>query len=94
MTLPAPAVSGAPDIRGLAIAADQAFVADDVRPADTGNLPGFLGVALRRDLEIDPEHSVETLQRFGQIETRADARRYLESVWAKLGPGELSVSES
>jgi phospholipase C len=85
-TLPNPAVSGAPDMRTLAFVAGQERAVEDTRTADAGNLPGFLGVALRQDLAIDPEHREETLQRFARIETREDARRYLDSVWAKLGP--------
>jgi hypothetical protein len=40
-------------------------------------------VALRRDLAIDPEHQAETLARFRQIRTQADARSYFDSVLAK-----------
>jgi phospholipase C len=82
-TLPNPASSGEPEPRVVAFEAGQAPPIEDTRPADSGNLPGILGVALRRDLDIDPEHQEETLARFRSIETRSDARRYLEGVLAK-----------
>jgi phospholipase C len=86
LTLPDPAISGGPDRRMLAFEAGQQAVVEDIRAADTGNLPGFLGVALRLDLELDPGNAVETQQRFARIETRADARAYLDSVWQKVPP--------
>jgi phospholipase C len=84
-SLPNPAISGGLERRALVFEAGVQAPVEDTRPVDVGNLPGFLGVALRRDLDLDPEHREETLQRFAEIETRADARRYLESVQAKMG---------
>jgi phospholipase C len=83
VTLPNPAVSGVPSSRALAFEAGQEPVPPDLRSVDVGNLPGFLGVALRVDLSIDPEHQAETLDRFRQIQTREEARAYLGSVLAK-----------
>jgi phospholipase C len=82
VTLPDPAVSGAPTPRAIAFEAGQA-TPDETAGVDTGNLPGILGVALRRDLAIDPEHQAETLARFSQIHSQADARAYFDSVLAK-----------
>jgi phospholipase C len=82
-TLPDPAVSGGPDM--LTLSAQAVGVSpDDMRPADVGNVPGFLGTALRTDLEIDPEHQEETLARYQAIQTRADAQAFVNSVWQKI----------
>jgi phospholipase C len=82
-TLPNPAFSGLPHPRAIAFEAGAVPEALDMRPADVGNLPGFLGVALRRDLELDPEHRAETLGQFREIATRADAQAYLDRVLQK-----------
>jgi phospholipase C len=88
--LPEPAESGGPGRRELAFAAGQQAFPDDVRPADTGNLPGFLGVALRLDIELDPDNSDAAVLRASQVEKRADARDYINSVMQKLNVrGEL-----
>lgn len=88
-SLPNPAVSGLPGPREVAFAAGQEVQAADMRSAEVGNLPGFLGVALRHDLELDPANRDGTMRRFKQIRTRADAQAYVDSVWQKeqaIGP--------
>jgi phospholipase C len=82
-TLPDPADSGGPDMLTLS-AQGWGVGPDDMRPADVGNIPGFLGTALRTDLEIDPEHKEETLARYQAIQTRADAQAFVNSVWQKI----------
>lgn len=82
-TLPNPAVSGLPSSRELAFVAGQEVEAADVRSAEVGNLPGFLGVVLRHDLELDPANREESLAWFRQIKTRADAQDYVDHVWQK-----------
>jgi phospholipase C len=82
-TLPDPAKSGQPDPRALAFEAGLQPLTEEEAPADVGNLPGILGVALRRDLAVDPEHQAETLARFRQIKTRGQARQYVDSVLTK-----------
>lgn len=85
VALPAPAESGLPDRRTLAFEAGlTAGAAQDLRPADSGNLPGFLGAALRIAVELDPEHEAETRAHFDQIESRSDAQAFLDEVWSKL----------
>ena len=82
-TLPNPAKSGLPDARAQAFEAGLEPLSGETEPADGGNLPGILGVALRRDLAIDPENQAQTLARFRQIKTRGDARAYFDSVLTK-----------
>ena len=50
-----------------------------------GNTPGFLHVALRRDLEVTapPKHP-ERVARFSSIRTREEARQYVGEVLAKI----------
>jgi phospholipase C len=59
-----------------------------VRPNDSideGNLPGFLLVALRADLDISPsEQQPGILARFDTIKTRADAGNYVSEVQQKI----------
>jgi phospholipase C len=84
--LPDPALSGGLDRRNLAFAAGVAEAAfEDQRPADTGNLPGFLGVALRLDAALDPAAQNDALARVASIQTRADATAYINDVLRKLG---------
>jgi phospholipase C len=50
-------------------------------PADEGNLPGFLHVALRYDLALSPpEQRGQIIARVAGITTRGQARQYLEEV--------------
>ena len=50
-------------------------------PADEGNLPGFLHVALRYDLALSPpEQRDQIIARVAGITTRGEARQYLEEV--------------
>jgi phospholipase C len=54
-------------------------------PADSdGNMPGFLYVAMRSDLDLSgPERRPDILARVSAIQTRYDARQYIEEVRAK-----------
>jgi phospholipase C len=53
----------------------------DAAPADDGNLPGFLHIALRYDLALSPpQQRSQILARAAGITTRGEARQYLEEV--------------
>jgi len=54
-------------------------------PADSDrNMPGFLYVAMRSDLDLSgPERRPDILARVSAIQTRNDARQYIEEVRAK-----------
>jgi phospholipase C len=68
-----------PPTAGLAERAP-AGVGDD-GPADEGNLPGFLHVALRYDLALSPpQQRDQIIARVAGITTRGEARQYLEEV--------------
>jgi phospholipase C len=81
-TLPSPAgASSLPPRRGLPAASPGAA---DGAPL-TGNLPGFLHVALRYDLELSPRAAQPAiLERYRSLRTRGEARRYVEEVRAKI----------
>ena len=56
----------------------------------TGNLPAFLHVAMRRDLAVSPaaqRHSI--LARVQAIQTRAQAKQYINEVRAKIRVAEV-----
>jgi phospholipase C len=56
---------------------------------DSGNLPAFLHVAMRRDLAVSPtaqRHSI--LARVQAIQTRAQAKQYINEVRAKIQAAE------
>jgi len=86
LTLPNPvaAASIAPmaSVAPMAMAAPSAASPTD--SIDKGNLPGFLHVVLRTDLDLSPpgERSA-ILARFKTIKTRADAQQYMAEVRAK-----------
>ena len=66
------------------VAAQLAANAGDDKPADNGNLPGFLHIAQRYDLALSPppQHPA-IIARVAGITTRGAARQYLEEVAAK-----------
>jgi phospholipase C len=54
---------------------------------ETGNLPGFLGVMLKTDLELSaatPAEQAVIVENFKQIKTRGEAEAYIQTVFAKL----------
>jgi phospholipase C len=68
--------------------ADQAAISQQPLPT-TGNLPGFLGVMLKTDLELSaaaPAERPAIIENFKQIKTRGEAQAYIEAVFAKLEP--------
>ncbi len=77
---PAPPAAKAP-----ISAAEQA--ANDTRPVPTsGNAPGFLGLALKTDLDLSLGSDADKaaiLDNFSMIQTQGEARTYAESVLAK-----------
>lgn len=76
LTLPEPVPEPA---AGAALAAP-AGLPDD-QPADQGNLPGFLHIALRYDLALSPPgQRDQIIAKVANIRTRGDARQYLEDV--------------
>lgn len=66
---------------------------EELAPVDGGNLPGFLHVVLKAELEAEPTKSLVAqtaiLANFQAIQTRAQAREYIES---RL-PGLLAMNE-
>jgi phospholipase C len=53
-------------------------------PIDCGSLPGFVNVAVRQDLEMNPNGKARILARVAAMNTRSDAMTYLAEVQAKL----------
>ena len=75
-TLPEPVPAPAAE----AVLAEPAVLGDD-GPADQGNLPGFLHIALRTDLALSPpQQRDQIIARVAGIRTRGEARQYLEDV--------------
>jgi phospholipase C len=75
--LPATAAPG-PQARGQSAPAPDSTV-------DSGNLPAFVHVAMRRDLAVSPaaqRHAI--LARVQAIQTRAQAKQYIDEVRAKI----------
>ena len=83
-TLPAPV-----KLRRLPLKVQRAAMLQQKRllrqSADTGNVPGFLGVALKADPSLSPkaEHA-KIRARFKKIKTRAHASAYMRSVQTKI----------
>jgi phospholipase C len=79
-----PVDCGAPSAQQFRAAMPQAVA----RPRDTvneGNLPGVLQTALRSDLALSPpQDRNRILVRVSALKTRAEARRYIEGVSAKI----------
>jgi phospholipase C len=87
--LPSPADSGAGLSHALALLQTPAAVALSVsRPADTvnqGSLPAILQSALHQDLAVSPpEQRTAILARVSSIETREQARAYMQEVRIKI----------
>jgi phospholipase C len=87
-TLPNPATSTG--TLTMAAMPSAATTADSI---DSGNLPGFLGTALRSDLALSPanEHPA-ILARFRTIRTRAAAQRYMDEVRVKVRAGRAATT--
>jgi phospholipase C len=51
---------------------------------DAGNLPGFLHIAMRNDMEVSPAQTHAILARVQAIQTRAQAAQYIAEVGAKV----------
>jgi phospholipase C len=84
-TLPAPVASDAggcgPATFLTKAGAVQSPVSRPSDPADAGNGPGFLHVALRMELQLSPPtERDQVLARFNAVKTRADAIAYLDHV--------------
>jgi phospholipase C len=79
--------------RAVAAPAD---LSADTRPVpDVGNVPGFLGVMLKTELELSVGGDAEKaaiIANFQQIKTRGQARDYIEKVNAKLRKVQASRS--
>jgi len=60
----------------------------DLEPVpESGNLPGFLGIMLKTDIELSsgtPEERAAAIARFKSVRTRGQARAYVESVMQKV----------
>jgi phospholipase C len=62
-----------------------AAAASPTDPIDYGNLPGFIYIGLRFDLDLSPpEQHAAIIARVRGIQTRADAKEYLDGVRAKV----------
>jgi hypothetical protein len=88
-TLPSPANSGAGVSHALALIQKPAAEALTVsRPVDTvnqGSLPAILQSALHQDLAVSPpEQRAAILERVRSIETREQARAYMQEVRLKV----------
>lgn len=63
-------------------------------PADEGNMPGFLFVALRSDLALSaPEERPVIIARYNMIKTRAGASQYMEEVQVKVRAARTTLSQ-
>jgi phospholipase C len=51
---------------------------------DHGNLPGFLHVAMKHDIELSPDQREAIVARVSTIRTRGEAQAYIEQVGAKI----------
>jgi phospholipase C len=81
-TLPRPA----PEPMRPAMTAAHRMIIDQRPLPETGNLPGFLGIMLKTELELSagtPAERAAIIARFAAIKTRGEARAYIESVMAK-----------
>ncbi len=88
ISLPAPAVS--PGTAAMAVTLPSA--ARTGESIDNGNLPGFLGTALRSDLTLSlPGERAAILARFKTIRTRADAQKYMDEVRIKVRAGRAAT---
>ena len=79
----APVTLPVPEVPATAAIARQAPAPEGT--VDSGNLPGFVHVAMRQDLALSPagqEHAI--LARVQTIQTRAQAAQYINEVRAKL----------
>ena len=82
-SLLAPVTLPVPEVPATAAIARQAPAPEGT--VDSGNLPAFVHVAMRRDLALSPagqEHAI--LARVQTIQTRAQAAQYINEVRAKL----------
>lgn len=84
-TLPTPTVPSASEI-GTAVQQRAATAAAKIdEPVNTGNLPGFVHLAMRADKQISPPETYPAIhERVANLQTRADAIQYLQEVNAKL----------
>lgn len=79
-TLPSPATSLA-----MAASAPVAKVPDAHEPVNQGNLPGFVHLAVRSDLELSaPEQRPAILARAQGLQTRGEAYQYIQEVQQKV----------
>jgi phospholipase C len=94
-TLPMPCTDAAPLVAAaapntMAPLGDRSVAVtrpDDPITGDAGMLPAIVHAALRQDLQLEPEHKAEILDKVSHLQTRADAMRYLMEVQAKLRTG-------
>ena len=89
-TLPNPPAISEKEI--AAARSSQALHTDD-EPADGGNLPGFLHIALKAEMELAEadEHKIFIMENFSAIKTRGQARQYLENMLPKLFNANLAT---
>jgi phospholipase C len=91
MTLPNPATPGEAPLAAAAAAAPSDALA--AQPIETsGNLPGFLHAALRSDLDLSPpaDHA-KILAHFQTIQTRGQAKQYMDEVRLKVRAGRMAT---
>ncbi|MDB5331611.1 MAG: Phosphoesterase [Phycisphaerales bacterium] len=68
---------------------------DGAASIEQGNLPGFLGNALRSDLALSrPEDRAAILTRFKSIATREQAQVYMDEVRVKVRAGRLAIHQN
>jgi len=83
-TLPNPATPPASALAAAALAASERAAQASTAPV-TGDLPGFLYVAMRHDLQLSPAKSeAQVKARVSTIRTKADAIRYIDEVTTKI----------
>lgn len=88
VTLPNPIASAS--IEAMAMMSPSA--AEPTDSINKGNLPGFLHVALRADLDLSrPEQRADILAKFNTIKTRTDAQAYLDEVRVKVRAGRVAA---
>jgi phospholipase C len=92
-TLPNPA---APPASALAQTSLNASAGDaqSGQTVDHGNLPGFLHVAMKHDIELTPDQRDAILNRVKAIQTRGEAQDYIERVGVKLRSAKRQSSQT
>jgi len=84
-TLPSPPVPSVAELSAAAQSQAARAAAALGDPVDSGNLPGFIHLAMRADRQVSPAAAFADIQgRVASLRTRADAIQYLQEVSVKV----------